>query len=102
MISKWEALSAHADKALAYLSCSYTLNHYLVWHQASGIDPNLGGVTSAKHQLWKAGRCCTEEQAPQQEGRTPLKVPEHTATERQTGFSSNSLTSMHRHCAFSI
>lgn len=102
MLSHREAASAHADKVLASLSHSYRLNHYLVLQQALGIDPNLGGVTSAKHQQWEAGRCCTEEQAPKQEGRTPLKVPEHTATERQMGFSNNSFTSMYRHCAFSI
>lgn len=80
---------------LAYLSCCYTLNHYLVLQQALGIDPNLGGITNAKCQLGEIGRCCTEEQAQKQAGRTPPKVPEHTATERWTGFSSNSLASMH-------
>lgn len=61
MLSHREALSAHTNKVLPYLSCSYTLNHYLVLQQAMGIDPNLGGITSAKYQLWEAGRCCTEE-----------------------------------------
>lgn len=49
-LSLREAWSAHTDKVLAYLSCSYRLNHYLVLQQALGIDPSLAGITNVKHE----------------------------------------------------
>lgn len=75
-LSLREAWSAHTDKVMPYLSCSYRLNHYLVLQQTLGIDPSLAGITSVKH-LYRKGRrgCCTEECAPKQEERTTLKVP---------------------------
>lgn len=96
-----EAWSAHTDKVLAYLSCSYRLNHYLELQQALGIDPSLAGITRVKHQPWEGKDAAQKNMHQSKKKRTPLKVPEHTTTERQKGFSSNSLTSMHRCCAFS-
>lgn len=100
-LSLREARCAHTDKVLAYLSCSYSLNHYLVLQQVLGIYPSLAGITRVKHQPWEGKDAAQKSMHQSKKKRTPLKVPEHATTKRQKGFSSNSLTSMQRCCAFS-
>lgn len=74
-LSLREAWSAHADKVLAYLSCSYRLNHCLLLQQAWDIDPSLAGITSVKHQPWE-GEDAAQKNVHQSKKKEPLlKVP---------------------------
>lgn len=70
-LSLREAWSAHTDKVLTYLSCSYRLNHYLVLQQALGIDPSWAGITSVKHQPWE-GEDAAQKNVHQSNKKEPL------------------------------
>lgn len=59
------------DKVLAYLSCSYRLNHYLESQQALGIDPSLVGITSVKHLPWE-GEDAAQKNVHQSKKKEPL------------------------------